>query len=111
MTQFQTLIDEWGIIHSANADLPSDKLKIAFVEALAELEDRECHRTHTFPKTRTHKVTGIKQAIYRSYVDKTSGWRIHFQYNDGTICLSDIIEGSQHDDTVKVIKAKKHRYR
>lgn len=79
-------------------------------KAVAELEDNECHKTRTFPKTRLHKVTGIKQAIYRADIDKISGWRIHLQYSEGKIHLKDIIEGQQHDDVVKVIKSKKNRY-
>ncbi|WP_322657531.1 hypothetical protein [Dendronalium sp. ChiSLP03b] len=78
---------------------------------MAELEDNECHETRTFPKTRLHKVTGIKQAIYRADIDKISGWRIHLQYSERQIYLKDIIEGQEHDDVVvKVIKSKKNRY-
>lgn len=77
MAQTLTLRDEYGIIYQAMKVLPDDQLKIGFLEALAELEDNECHRTRTFPKTRLHKVKGVKQAIYRADVDKTSGWRIH----------------------------------
>jgi hypothetical protein len=40
--------------------LPDEQLKIAFLEALAELEDNECHRTRKFPKTRLHKVKEVK---------------------------------------------------
>ncbi|RCJ25160.1 hypothetical protein A6770_27860 [Nostoc minutum NIES-26] len=83
---------------------------LKMTKAVAELEDNECHKTRTFPKTRLHKVTGIKQAIYRADIDKISGWRIHLQYSEGKIHLKDIIEGQQHDDVVKVIKSKKNRY-
>jgi hypothetical protein len=109
MSQIKPLVDEYGIIHEAMKILP-EELKIDFLEALAELEDNECHKTRTFPKTRLHKVKGIKQAIYRADIDKISGWRIHVQYIDGKIHLKDIIEGQQHDDVVKVIKSKKDRY-
>jgi hypothetical protein len=45
MAQTITLCDEYGIIHEAMKILPDDELKICFLEALAELEDNECHRT------------------------------------------------------------------
>lgn len=109
MSQIKPLLDEYGVIHEAMKILP-DNLKYDFLEALAELEDNECHRTRNFPKTRLHKVTGIRQAIYRADIDKISGWRIHIQYIEGKIHLKDIIEGQQHDDILKVIKSKKDRY-
>jgi len=110
MAQTLILFDEYGVIYQALKILPDDQLKIAFLEALAELEDNECHRTRKFPKTRLHKVKGVKQAIYRGDVDKVSGWRIHVQYVDGQIHLKDIIEGQKHDDVIEVIKSKKARY-
>ncbi|MBD2294183.1 hypothetical protein H6G06_11940 [Anabaena sphaerica FACHB-251] len=109
MAQIKPLLDEYGVIHEAMKMLPDD-LKTDFLEALAELEDNECHRTRTFPKTRLHKVTGIKQAIYRADIDKISGWRIHLQYIDGKIHLKDIIGGQHHDNVMQVIKLKKDRY-
>ena len=109
MAQIKPLLDEYGVIHEAIKILP-EGLKLDFLQALAELEDNECHRTRSFPKTRLHKVTGIKQAIYRADIDKISGWRIHIQYIEGKIHLKDIIEGQQHDDVIKVIKSKKDRY-
>lgn len=110
MAKTHTLHDEYGIIYEAMKILPSDELKIKFLEALAELEDSECHRTRKFPKTRLHKVTGVKYAIYRADIDKISGWRIHVQYVNGQIHLKDIIEGQRHDDVLEVIKSKKNRY-
>jgi hypothetical protein len=109
MAQIKPLLDEYGVIHEAMKILP-DELKIDFLEALAELEDNECHRTRTFPKTRLHKVTGIKQAIYRADINKISGWRIHLQYIEGKIHLKDIIGGQYHDNVIEVIKLKKDRY-
>ncbi|TAF07337.1 MAG: hypothetical protein EAZ77_10080 [Nostocales cyanobacterium] len=109
MAQIKPLLDEYGVIHEAMKILP-EYLKIDFLEALAELEDNECHRTRTFPKTRLHKVAGIKQAIYRADIDKISGWRIHLQYIDGKIHLKDIIGGQHHDNVMQVIKLKKDRY-
>lgn len=110
MAQTKTLCDEHGVIFQAMKILPTEELKIGFLEALAELEDNECHRTRKFPKTRLHKIKGIKQAVYRADIDKVSGWRIHVQYINGQIHLKDIIEGQRHDDVVKVIKSKKNRY-
>jgi hypothetical protein len=110
MAKTLTLYDEYGIIYEALKILPDDKLKICFLEALAELEDSECHRTRKFPKTRLHKVKGVKQAIYRADIDKVSGWRIHVQYVNGAIHLKDVIEGQKHDDVIEVIKSKKLRY-
>ena len=110
MAQTLTLWDEYGIIQEAMKILPNDELKICFLEALAELQDNECHRIRKFPKTRLHKVKGVKQAIYRADIDKVSGWRIHIQYINGQIHLKDIIEGQRHDDVIDVIKSKKGRY-
>ena len=59
MTQIKSLFDEYGVIYEAMKILPDD-LKLDFLEALAELEDNECHRTRSFPKTRLHKVKGVK---------------------------------------------------
>lgn len=110
MAEIKGLLDEYGIIYEAMKILPDDKHKISFLEALAELEDNEAHRTRNFPQTRLHRVTGIKQAIYRADINKISGWRLHVQYIDSQIHLKDIIEGQKHDDILKVIKAKKNRY-
>ena len=77
MTELKRLLDEFGIIYDALKKLPDDKLKLAFLEALAELEDNDCHRTRSFPKTRLHRVRGVKQAIYRADITKISVWRIH----------------------------------
>jgi hypothetical protein len=109
MAQNLTLCDEYGIIYEAMKILPDDELKICFLEALAELEEQECHRTRQFPKTRLHKVKGVKQAVYRADIDKVSGWRIHVQYVNGQIHLKDIIEGQRHDNVIEVIKSKKSR--
>ena len=110
MAQNLTLCDEYGIIYQAMRILPNEQLKISFLDALAKLEDSECHRIRKFPKTRLHKVKGVKQAIYRADIDKISGWRIHIQYVNGQIHLKDIIGGQKHDDVLEVIKSKKSRY-
>lgn len=109
MAEIKLLLDEYGVIFDAQKNLPND-LKADFLEALAELENNDCHKTRSFPKTRLHRVTGIEQSIYRADVDKISGWRIHVQYIDGQIHLKDIIGGDKHDDVIKVIKSKKGRY-
>jgi len=111
MADIKKLLDEFGVIYEGNKILPQE-FKIPFLESLAELEDNNCHKTRTFPKTRLHKVSGFKQAVYRADIDKTSGWRLHLQYDkkSGILILKDIIEGQKHDDVTKVIKSKKNRY-
>jgi hypothetical protein len=109
MAEIKTLLDEFGVIFDAHKHLPTE-LKINFLEALAELENNDCHKQRYFPKTRLHRVKGIKQAIYRADIEKISGWRIHIQYLDGQIHLKDVIKGSKHDEVIKVINAKKGRY-
>jgi hypothetical protein len=69
-------------------------------------------KNREFPVTRLHKVTGVKQAVYRADVDKITGWRVHVQYSsDGVLHLKDLISGSKHDNVVEVIKSKKDRYK
>lgn len=111
MKRTKKLVDEFGVIRKGNKIVP-DRLKHKLLEALAELEDNECHRTKTFPKTRLHRVVGVDKAIYRGDIDKISGWRIHVQYNkrDDSLILNDIIEGKKHDDVLKIIKTKKDKY-
>jgi hypothetical protein len=110
MAEIKPLLDEYGIIHEANKVLPDEIHKIKFLASLAELEDNSAHKTRTFPRTRLHKVEGIKQKIYRADIDKISGWRIHVQYVDHQLHLKDIIEGQRHDQVINVILSKKDRY-
>ncbi len=112
MAQIKKLLDEYGIIFEAWKRLPNEKLKLNLLESLAELENNQCHKTRSFPKTRLHKVAGIDIPIYRADIDKISGWRLHVQYSkkDDLLILKDIIEGQQHDDVIKVIKSKISRY-
>jgi hypothetical protein len=110
MAEIKPLLDEYGIIHEANKILPDDLHRMKFLESLAELEDNLAHKTRTFPKTRLHKVEGIKQKIYRADIDKISGWRVHVQYKDNQLHLKDIIEGQKHDQVIRVIQSKKDRY-
>jgi hypothetical protein len=106
MAEIKPLLDECGIIHEANKILPDDLHKKKLLESLAELEDNLAHKSRTFPKTRLHKVEGIKQKIYRADIDKISGWRLHIQYVDNQVHLKDIIEGQKHDQVIRVIQSK-----
>ena len=110
MATRKPLIDEHGVIRDAVKTLP-DPLKIEFLDALAELEDSECHRQRSFPKTRLHRVRGVKQAVYRADINKISGWRIHLQYEEGNVALKQVIEGKLHDNALRVIKTQKGRFR
>lgn len=112
MAEIKSILDEFGVIFGAQKNLPDKKHRLKFLEALAELENNECHKKREFPVTRLHKVTGVKQAVYRADVDKISGWRVHVQYSsDGVLHLKDLISGSKHDNVVEVIKSKKGRYK
>lgn len=110
MAQIKPLFDEFGVIIEAQKLLPNDKLKLSFIESLAELENNECHAKQQFPKTRLHKIKGIRQNIYRADVDKISGWHIHVQYTAGQLHLKDIIPGQKHDDVQGAVQAKRNRY-
>ncbi|MEX8549401.1 MAG: hypothetical protein V5804_17505 [Mucilaginibacter sp.] len=110
MAEIKVLLDAYGVIYEANKVLPSADFKIKFLEALAELEDNQAHKKGQFPKTRLHKVIGVKQTVYRADIDKISGWRLHVQYVDKQLHLIDIIDGQLHDDVIRVIKSKKDRY-
>ena len=57
MVQIKALLDEYGIINQAEKILPRE-LWFSFLETLSELEDNECHRTRSFPRTRLHKIAG-----------------------------------------------------
>lgn len=107
------LIDEFATIAKAYEILP-ESLHSDFLKAIAELEDNECHRKHIFPHTKLHVIEGKPKnySIYRGYIDKISGWRLHFQYGveDNHFHLIDIIPGSKHDSVIKEIKNRKNRY-
>lgn len=115
MADIQILIDEYGIIKEAEKILPTE-FKLNFLTALAELEDRDCYKHQAFPKTKLHIVKGQKLStakIYRAYIDKISGWRIHLQCSteqNNTIILKQIIPGQKHDDCLDIIKSQRHRY-
>ena len=111
MARTKALKDEYGVIREAVRALPSESLKLSFLDAIAELEDNDCYVSRSFPKTRLHRIVGIRQAVYRADVDKTSGWRLHVQFGkDACIHLKDIVEGQKHDDVIQVVKARKDRY-
>jgi hypothetical protein len=112
MAEIKELLDKYGVIYEANKILPDDAHKLDFLSALAELEDNACHKKREYPKTRLHLIKGYSKAIYRADINKTSGWRLHVQFDKktGQLRLKDIIEGQKHDDVLKVIKSKKGRY-
>ena len=110
MTRVKAITDPLGVIRKAAKILPDDLHRLAFLQALAELEDNECHRTRSFPVTRLHKLAGVKEAVYRADIDKTSGWRLHCQYIDDCLVLSDVLEGKLHDEADDVVRRRKGRY-
>src|ERR1700679_254809 len=97
MAEIKPLLDEYGVINEANKILPDDLHKKKFLESLAELEDNLAHKSRTFPKTRLHKVEGIKQKIYRADIDKISGWRLHIHNVENQIHLKYIFKYQKND--------------
>lgn len=112
MAQPKGLVDDFGILMECQKILPDDRHRLQLLESIAELESNEAHATRSFPKTRLHKIIGIKEAIYRADIDKISGWRLHVQYSriDQRLHLKDVVPGQRHDDVVKMIKSKQSRY-
>jgi hypothetical protein len=115
MAQIKEIRDPHGVLHEAAKILPDESHKLAMLEALAELEDEGSHRSRCFPKTRLHKVVGIRERVYRADIRKTSGWRLNVQYVDGAtegghLLLNDVLEAKDHDAVIRLIKKKKHRY-
>lgn len=111
MAEIKGLVDDHGTIHECNKIIP-EEYKIKFLEVLAELEDNECHKAHSFPKSHLHKVIGADK-IYRAYIDKISGWRVHVQYGeDKKLYLCEVLDPSDHDrgTNKKLIKQKKKKY-
>ena len=100
MAEIKGIVDDNGVIYEGNKILP-EKFKIKFLEVLAELEDNSCHKTHLFPKSELHKITGVDK-VYRAYIDKITGWRLHVQYGDDKrIHLCEILEPGEHDRGTK----------
>ncbi len=112
MAQPKGLVDDFGILMECQRILPDSRHRLQLLESIAELEDNQAHATRTFPKTRLHKIAGIKEAVYRADIDKISGWRLHVQYShaDQRLHLKQVVKGQLHDSAVKVIKAQKGRY-
>lgn len=108
------IYDETGVIKEAMDILPEDH-KILFLNLLAELENKNYHIKKEFPTARVHKVKGIDKTIFRADINKSSGWRLHFQYSaykelKDTIVLKQILEGQKHDILNHIIKKNKNRY-
>lgn len=112
MAEIKKLFDEYAVINNAQRSLPDDKHRLLFLEALAELENNECHKNRQFPVTRLHKMSGVKQTVYRGDVGKMPGWRIYVQYSkdDGALHLKDLAPPSKHDDPDKVVDSKSGKY-
>ena len=75
MAEIKGLVDDHGTIYECNKIIP-EKYKIQLLEVLAELEDNECHRLHSFPKSQLHKIQGADK-VYRAYIDKTDNNRFY----------------------------------
>lgn len=111
MAEIKGLVDDHGTIYECNKIIP-EKYKIQLLEVLAELEDNECHRLHSFPKSQLHKIQGADK-VYRAYIDKTDGWRLHVKYGeDKRIHLCEVLKPKEHDRGTqnKLIKQKKKKY-
>ena len=112
MAEIKGLVDDNGTIFQCNKILPEEYVS-QFFEVLTELEDNECHRTKQFPKSKLHKVTGAKN-VYRVYIDKISGWRMHVLYlygEDKRIHLCEVLPPKEHDRVLSNIKSKKNKYK
>lgn len=111
----KTLIDENGIIRQAWESLSEDKLKMGFLQTLAELTDnnlwKQGARPKNFPHARVHPLPGRKPLIYRADVDKLSGWRVHFHLRDKAVVLLDLATGKEHDRVQQVAKRARGRMR
>lgn len=112
MAKTREIRDPHGVVHEANRILKDKKLKLGLLDALAELEDEGCFERKSFPKTRLHKVRGVKESVFRADVDQKTGWRLHIQHaTDGPyILLNDILEAREHDHAATMIRTRKHRY-
>jgi len=92
MAKTLTLCD---IIYEAMI-LPDEELKICFLEALAELEDNECHRTRKF-QNRLHKV-GVKQEFMLISIKSQAGVSINTLMGK---FISRMLLGQRHDDVLR----------
>lgn len=111
MAEIKGLVDDHGTIYECNKILP-EEYKTKLIAVLAELEDNECHKSHSFPKSQLHKVIGADK-VYRAYIDKIAGWRLHVQYGeDKKLHLCEILKPVEHDRGTKKksLKQKKKKY-
>lgn len=109
--QVKKLKDDNGCLYQVYKTLPFDYYE-KFLKAIAELEDKANHIRHTFPLTELHKVRGTTKSVYRAYIDKTSGWRLHVQYGENEyLLLIEVLPPSEHDDASRVIKTRKGKYK
>jgi hypothetical protein len=107
----KALLDKYGIIRKAAKVLPDKRHRLAFLEALDEIETYECYRTRRFPKTEAKILAGIKPPIYRAYIEKTSGWRLHFRLNEAQqVQLADVLTRQEHDDWRDKVTERRWRY-
>ncbi|QFJ56270.1 hypothetical protein FXF36_14500 [Pseudobutyrivibrio xylanivorans] len=107
------LKDMNGVIFESNDKLNDDN-KLNLVAVLAELEDENSHKHREFPISQLHKVTGV-EGVYRAYINKIEGWRIHLTYNkaEKTFEIVELLSPGEHDRGTKnkVIKSKAKKYR
>lgn len=103
------LKDGLGVITKAYKILPPE-FRDDFFESVSELENNDNHINRT-QRLRIHKIEGTNN-VYRADVDKNSGWRIHFKYNnDNYIKLCDVLTRQEHDSCLKKIHDRKNRYK
>ncbi len=110
MAEVKGMVDEYGTILTCNKILPEEYWS-KLIMVLSELENNECHKQMNFPKSKLHKVVGVKN-VYRAYIDKTSGWRIHIIYGeDKRIHLCEVLPPNEHDRVLDNINSKKEKYK
>lgn len=112
MAQIRELRDPHGVVYEAVKILPDNKHKVGLIETLAELEEANRYVSKDFPKSRLHKVVGVKQNVFRADINKHTGWRIHVQHSSDSnhLILNDVLEGQDHDAVLRLIKTRQHRY-
>ncbi|HEM4128489.1 TPA: hypothetical protein U1W61_000159 [Streptococcus suis] len=110
--QIKKIADDYGVLADCSRILPKEYYS-DLIEAIAELEDNQRYVQRDFPKTRLHKVTGIKWDVYRADIDKISGWRLHVKFckDDNRIHLCQVVEGQKHDEVNRVIMSQKDRFK
>lgn len=107
----KAVLDKNGVIKKAAKTLPDKRHKVAFLEALEEIETHECYRTGSFPKTKTKILKGTRPSVYRASLVHSSLWRLHFFVNDARqVQLAEILTAQDHDDYYEVVTSRRHRY-